>query len=372
MEEMDAVKAEPMGELDVFGVFDPVDDEPIQIPMGSQDEDSARLRALLSFGQSSSTYHLAMPEPPSARYRMIGAGACGAVFSQEGSSWATKLARSGYARVLGNDYKQHMEIVRQFTAWNVGGVLIPCCYGFVEAEEAASFFRDNENLAEAASSTLNTLTAALMSERIWPLPWVVRELLIDRYCRPELSAAAKMIDVNRDCLIRPYLGRNRDSHWRRFVSLRNFKMDLAHMGEIGLDTVNIASRMGEAMAVIHWAAGTDGRDIEFVLGTSREQWADAGGDVYGPSQRGTALWVLDFNQVRPISLDAAGVALAVEAARINDPYFPRPGRRSLSERKIWNAFAASYMSVSRRVLAARGCDGEHQNGLPRMFLAGLR
>lgn len=52
----------------------------------------------------------------------------------------------------------------------------------------------------------------------------------------------------------------------------------------------------------------------------------------------TKLWVLDFDKVQPITMDKAGVAKAVEAARLNDPYLPKPMQATADERETWNVF----------------------------------
>jgi hypothetical protein len=48
--------------------------------------------------------------------------------------------------------------------------------------------------------------------------------------------------------------------------------------------------------------------------------------------------VLDFDQVQPITMDRAGVTQAVEAARLNDPYLPKPLQATVDEKETWNAF----------------------------------
>lgn len=46
---------------------------------------------------------------------------------------------------------------------------------------------------------------------------------------------------------------------------------------------DIAYGMGEMLGRLHWRAGYDGRDIEFVMG--------------GASFSGVAMYIIDFNQV---------------------------------------------------------------------------
>jgi hypothetical protein len=58
-----------------------------------------------------------------------------------------------------------------------------------------------------------------------------------------------------------------------------------HEDECGYpDIQDILFGMGEMLGRLHWRAGYDARDVEFVMG--------------GASFSGVALFVIDFNQVR--------------------------------------------------------------------------
>lgn len=84
----------------------------------------------------------------------------------------------------------------------------------------------------------------------------------------------------------------------------------------------------------------------------------------------TGLFVLDFNQVRKIKMDEEGVAVAVEAWRLNDPYYPKPLRETESEQQVWEAILDSYLAASYEVMSLEGCEGEAR-ALPRRFIAGI-
>ena len=139
-----------------------------------------------------------------------------------------------------------------------------------------------------------------------------------------------------------------------------------------------------------WGAKQDGRDIEFVLGNSAtvKSSGRSSDDVSklapftytGPESRkiddffhqpSTELWVLDFNQVQPITLGDEGVAKAVFAVQLNDPYFPRPLRESAIERGVWKAFVLSYLHASLAVLQRQERVGDNVLALPRKFILGL-
>ncbi|TFA99689.1 hypothetical protein CCMA1212_008443 [Trichoderma ghanense] len=319
----------------------------------------------------------------------IGAGACGAVFAQdEEKPLAAKLAKTNDDQ-LWNDYKMHNRIKAQFDNHGFTNIRIPQVYYFVPPDDAYTrFFSQRPQLAEAASKVCNLGTSILVSERILPLPERARTLLIKAYCPPHVKEAALRDDANRDCLVRPYLGsmQGKTGGQGRFFSLRNFKLHLNQMVDLQLDVEAMAGRMGVAMAIMHWAAWTDARDVEFVLGSSSEE-ASAHlsakevsrlhEPVYtGPAshnkdgffhQRATKMWLLDFNQVQSITMDEDGVAKAVEAARVNDPYLPRPLGEATVEKQVWDAFEKAYTKAAGAIL--EGNAGRLR--LPGLFIRGL-
>jgi hypothetical protein len=190
------------------------------------------------------------------------------------------------------------------------------------------YFDKHPNLVQAAETTdrLNLPTAGLVTERILPLPKATRTALIKKSCPPNIQEQALATPGNKDCLVRVYLGSmqpRRDAPARMF-NLRNFKLYLDQMAELGLDVDTLAHRMGKALAVIHWLAKADARDVEFVLGSSTKPVRNADPEKLepltytGPEScitedffcRSTEFWVLDFNQVRKIEFDETGVAMA--------------------------------------------------------------
>lgn len=80
-----------------------------------------------------------------------------------------------------------------------------------------------------------------------------------------------------DCLVRPYLGRRfrygqqgpSTSKFQRF-SLRNAPLHIDQMRSLGLDAKAYAETMAEALAIMHWSAGIDANDVEFVLAPPRK------------------------------------------------------------------------------------------------------
>ena len=80
----------------------------------------------------------------------------------------------------------------------------------------------------------------------------------------------------------------------RFFNSANFPLDVSRyhkLLEVAVEeghclypsVEDIAYGMGETLGHLHWRAGYDGRDIEFIMG--------------GESFSGVALYIIDFNQV---------------------------------------------------------------------------
>lgn len=371
--------------LEIITESDVEDDNDI-IP----DED-VQLRRMLTIKSDISTTstqaerHHAAQQEHVEDFKKIGAGACGAVFAQEGKSVIVKLSKTNEDAPLWNDYIMHLKIQEYFRAYSVTDINIPKCHYFVPGN-THDWFSQHQSLVEAAQTVCNFPTCALISERILPLPKATRTLLIQKYCLPRIKSTALSDKANDDCLVRIYLGSMQGKATGMFFSLRNFKLHLNQMADIKLDVEQMARRMGIAFAIMHWAAETDARDIEFVLGSSTlkssqiptEDILNLQSPVYtGPPlaledffQRVTGLWLLDFNQVRSITLDEAGVDQAVEAVRINDPYLPKPLQESAIEKKVWNTFAESYIRASDMVILDKGLD-RNVCALPRLFLRKL-
>jgi hypothetical protein len=133
-----------------------------------------------------------------------------------------------------------------------------------------------------------------------------------------------------------------------------------------LDTPLIASSMGEALAVIHWDAQTDGGDIEFAIGSSRTPDMSFLYDTLdinkkqhvGPPssnledfyRRITQLYCLDFNQVHTITMDEHGVEAALNAFEADAPHYPRQLRSSNMETQAWDAFVKAYIVMAGNIL----------------------
>ncbi|KAL7784318.1 hypothetical protein V8C37DRAFT_396110 [Trichoderma ceciliae] len=345
------------------------------------------LRSQISTTSSDAERHAAAQSEKENSFRKIGAGACGAVFGQDGKSVVIKLAKTDDEQSLWNDYSMHACIANKFRKWGFTQVRVPACYYFVPRDDPHYFSR-NPKLVEAAKEVCNLPTSALVTERILPLPKSTRDLLIDKYCAPRIKQTAFGDAANKDCLVRVYLGSLQGKSKGLFFSLRNFKMHLNQILELQLDVKTMAGRMAISMAIMHWAAKTDARDVEFALGISSKKTSMELSDeairnlprpMYtGPASyihedffsRTTDLWLLDFNQVQLITLDDAGVAKAIEAAKINDPYLPRPLQESKIEKLVWNEFVQQYL-VATYIILQEEANSQETLSLPSKFISGL-
>ncbi|EXJ56576.1 hypothetical protein A1O7_06920, partial [Cladophialophora yegresii CBS 114405] len=215
----------------------------------------------------------------------------------------------------------------------------------------------------------------LCMERIFPLPEIIRNKIIDVFCPLESPAReqAKNIISNKDCLVRPYLGRARlggsQSRLKAF-SLRNYKLHIDQIRHLGLDGEEFAISMANAMAVMHWDIGIDAADIEFVLGSSPTMDTFREITISNPNfkQRLVGLWLLDFDACGDITMDSTGVQQAVRAFLENEPYCPRPYSGTAYSDHLWRVFGTQYLATSASILTMAEPDVAD---LPNTFLTGV-
>lgn len=313
--------------------------------------------------------------------RVIGYGGCGIIFEQPGRTDVIKKAIKTVDDDLHNDYVSHLAIEASFdTLADTFGSLpcLPRVYHFISARDP-SWWENNMHRFPKQNATRDNL---LFSERIPPAPAIVRDALVDEYCLQEpLKVRAKADKANGDCLIRIYLGRKRERRTsgapqRFFFALRNFKMDLQRLIDLGIETTQYARSMAIALAVMHWHSRLNARDVEFVLGGQPAKThypkttttkitnnnPSSPTTPNGGARKAVSLWLLDFNQCREISMDHKGVDEAVDAFCVNDPYYPRP---SVDE-QLWIVFRDQYLSASAVIM-----DGTDHSSLPGLFVQGV-
>ncbi|KAF1348042.1 zinc finger protein-domain-containing protein [Delphinella strobiligena] len=173
-----------------------------------------------------------------------------------------------------------------------------------------------------------------------------------------------------------------------------------------------AETMAQSLAVMHWEAGLDAGDVEFVLGAPRSalqdqvelvpsstiailpynsctRWREPPGKTttmtapdtwcrkphlhaYEASKAKTMataldLWLLDFDCCSLITMDAHGIEKAASTFYRNDPYYPRPCSPESPDLGIWEVFRKSYLESSKRILERKNLEV----GLAEMFIARL-
>lgn len=316
-------------------------------------------------------------------YRVIGRGACGTIFELSGLGNVLKLATEASPESLWNDCEVHVNVAEAFKSSNLS-IQIPICHFFALASDSDWW----ESNLRKFPTRFQTPSHVLCTERILPLPKSIRDGLTELYCPPAKFSQAKQDPANKDCLVRLYLGKRRASEApSRFFTLRNMILHMDQLEFLGLNAIFYAEQMADALAVIHWRAKYDGRDIEFVLGSApttvrrplnkgdftksksaRSTWKEGMNQTDFRNRR-IHIWVLDFNQCRTMSMDESGIDLAVEAFFLNDPYYPRPLGAVESDRDLWQAFQDRYLERSREMVAEE--DGEVIQTLPRRFIERL-
>ena len=269
-----------LANMQLLSILD--DEAEASIPPPGADSLELRLGRMLSVGSVISTTSSFAEEQDTgaktgveaAPYKLIGWGACGAVYTQDGSTKVLKVAKTDDQQ-LWIDYRMMTRVWEAFarTPEVSEETFVPQPEFFVPRTETRWWEEREGNIP---SGVVNLPTAALSSERIFPLPQAIRSELIEKFCQPRNRRKALESESNKDCLVRIYLGSMNGKDGGAFFSLRNFKLHLNHMIDLDMDVLELARYVGGALATLHWQAKVDGRDVEFVLGSSPTN------HVYGP------------------------------------------------------------------------------------------
>ena len=320
--------------------------------------------------------------PDDQTFTKIGGGSCGDIFHQLGTSQVVKRAKADN-EALWNDLVKHKLIIECFTEQShlTTNLRVPDVYYYIEnkTNEGKDWWEQHNRLFAKEDSLPADL---LFSERIHPLPLSVREALVNQFFHSFSQEQRNNIlkkEENKNCLIRLYCGKRRRSKFLN-PDIRNYTLFLDQMIELDLDVNAYATTMADALAVLHWRAKVDARDVEFVLGSSPLQSHNKlpASEVLEKKEPGSRtslsttgfefrkrkvdMWLLDFNQVKRMSMDEAGMRQAVMAFRENDPYYPRPSRNPQAtndptekatrshDNKLWQTFSKRYVTTSRELL----------------------
>ena len=328
-------------------------------------------------------------------FQAIGAGTCGTVFEIPGTLDVVKRAKVGFESPLWNDCVSQKYVCEAFDKHHnmIEDLRVPRVVNFIAADDETFWNKHGRRFPEAYQAP----SALYFTQRILPLPTVVRHALIDEYFPDALKLKAKIDIGNKNCLIRLYLGKRRDLTRQKPVraTLLNYNLHLDQMEDLKLNTSFFAAIMGRGLAIMHWEAKIDGEDVEFVLGCSppiaMEPMSLSAKELESLGKptsltppafdrKVIGMWLLDFNRCNRIPvrgntveesmiLRRRAVGLAISAFYKNDPYYPRPLSGDILQESLWNTFKEAYLRTSQAVLREES-DTEIKE-LPQGFIRGL-
>ncbi|OHE91341.1 hypothetical protein CORC01_13370, partial [Colletotrichum orchidophilum] len=263
----------------------------------------------------------------------------GSVWSAPTSVGADKIfvikrEDGGPGRSVANEHKMHRHIIQILHGDDNNRLRpnIPHCEGFLSHNATAW----DQMLPRFPKGY--TGCNALVSEKIPPLSRDIRKLLAQKF-HPDMDPD-EIADslTNSHCL----------------------------METLGLDLQEYAVAMAEALAFLHWSAKVDANDVEFVLANIRKPQASPGEDPskssLGPADFHSnafgshAMWILDFDCCRTMTLDSNGIKQACRSFWRNDPYYPRPGSDNAKDKELWDVFRAQFLRSSDEILSGEGED----------------
>jgi hypothetical protein len=266
-----------------------------------------------------------MAETSTQVFHRLGAGSFATVYAC--TAWASVAVKqvADPARTTELE-REHAALTELTAAWppvpagSAGRLTFHVPFCLELHADFADFAAANDVQHDAASANLG-LGALYMMERVWTVPPPLAKR-IRHHCFPDAFK-----DDVRPFLGRIYFGQRRALSTGRFFNPLNFAITPACLAALGLPCERLAASMGAALARIHFVAGFDGRDVEFVLGGATRH-----------ANVEPAFFVIDFNQMRRVPPDGgdAVVQLLAEAVWTNDPYVPR------ADSPFWPAFRAAY------------------------------
>jgi hypothetical protein len=242
-----------------------------------------------------------------ASYHCIGRGGCDSIWTSPQNKHVIKCKHGVPDRSLANDYAMNLRIL---TASKQSPPSTP-----LSIRHATHSSSQQTQPGTPRTSPTNppgyTACRALFSERIPAFPRPISNKIADLCAQtPTLADFVKKNPADDHCLVRPILGRRRTrcttntSRLQRF-SVRNSQLHVDQMEDLGLDVNAHAKSMALTLAVMHWSARVDANDVEFVPAPLRSSASPT--TFQSPFLGGHIMWMLDFDCVREISTDEAGV-----------------------------------------------------------------
>src|SRR5690242_9292361 len=303
--------------------------------------------------------------------RSVGKGQTGTVYALTGTTMVIKLPNSPeQSDDLYTDFKNHKKVFEAFreSPWAIrANIHVPALKMWVSPKSKRFWNSSTTPFAQG----IEVPGYGLVSECIFPLPEPVRTALVDTFAPKEIQARKHdflRIPKNKDCLIRLYLGRRNDDSPPMTADrfhLRNFPLHVNEMERLHLDTFMYTKLMAQALAMLHWRAGLDANDVEFVFGSSPQVHEpptmqdlaglnkDTAADMHFSDfhHRTVSIWLLDFNMCKSFTEDSNGLKMLVDGFYWNDPYYPRPTSTVAKDKELWEMFAKHYLDVSAELIS---------------------
>ncbi|KAJ5566733.1 uncharacterized protein N7459_010115 [Penicillium hispanicum] len=326
---------------------------------------SLSLKSVISTTSSfSRRFRSARFRPDLQKINQIGSGLQGAVFEVVGQALVIKKESPGNEALSSNlrhEFTIHCDVSAAFDQYENAThshVHVPKPHEFISKTQNHTFW---DEVVPKMPQAYRTRGDVVKMERILPLPKVVRKALITHFYGRDRNIDTSDIESflnepnNKHCLARVYLGQtvgpmNLDTS----APLRNLPLYLGFMEQLGLDTLTLANEMGKAYATLHWGAGVNGDDVEFVLGTST---AEAPRALVKPpdfQHRAVGLYLLDFGQCEAFDLtqDCDVVYQAFKGAMVtgdNQRFIPHYSRSP----KLFAAFKKGYIEAGNAILSSK-------------------
>ncbi|KAF9697645.1 hypothetical protein EKO04_003985 [Ascochyta lentis] len=274
----------------------------------------------------------------------IGSGQCGTVYALNDTNMVLKLPNTpSKADQFSNDFKCHQAVydaLSQAPRAPRNRIYVPAPKMWI-IPESQHFWISN---AVSFAVAVKVPDYGLISERIISVTLPVRAGLVDTFAPPLIrSSKIRFLATpqQKDCLVRIYLGRQ--SNKNEAIPPHSFRL-----------------LMAQTLAYMHWSAGVDANDVEFVLGSSpvvcwlpsrREVLAadkESAGVLFSSDlhHRGMSIWLLDFNMCRLFDKDPAGLKKLVRGLWFNDSYYPRPCAVHPKDKALCKAFSECYLQTS--------------------------
>lgn len=307
-------------------------------------------------------------QPTGCELVEIGEGLQGAVFEELGRLGAVKKEKPGNEHrpsCLSREYQAHSAV--QITFDRYGSVFGPEPRVLVPA---LSKFCPSPNLALSHMEfpyPHRYPGHMMFMDRILPLTKAVRRALITEFFPqpdgkpPSTSTVERILDrlPNKHALARTYFGKQSHifNESESDFSLRNFPLCLEAMERIGMDTRTMARMMGKAFAIMHWGAGIDGDDVEFVLGTYTVKGEEPDSALTNGNIQYRALgyYVLDFGQCSFVDLagEVQDIYQAFKGAMVtgDNLYFIPNCMRSPN---LFRDFKGAYIEAGQKILDEKG------------------